>query len=191
MSLTIPAFLAVIALIVAMATYRSIRRGGARFYTLEREAVLRRASFMLLVSVAFFLGAIGLLIYDRQQLALPSAADGGAANGAEATPTATVAIEAFPPTPTGVATLDPNLPPPTPTSMICRAVVEGTSGSGLTLRESPGGPEIRVLLDGTILILMDTEPVQDDNFLWRQVRTVSGDEGWAADEFLTISDDCQ
>jgi hypothetical protein len=190
MSLTVPLILTFIAFIVAFATYRSIRRGGARFYTLEREAILRRASYTLLISVVFFLAAIGLLIYYGQQLT-PLGATGSEANGTEVAPTETVAVEAFPPTPTGTSTPDHNLPPPTPTSMICRAVVEGTSGSGLTLRESPGGPEIRVLLDGTILILTDAEPVQDDTFLWRQVRTVGGDEGWAADEFLTISDDCR
>ena len=42
-ALIIPIALSFAGFLLAIATYQGIRRGGARFYTLEREAVLRRA----------------------------------------------------------------------------------------------------------------------------------------------------
>ena len=42
-----PILLFVGAVLATFFTYRNIRRGGARFYTLEREIVLRRAGLML------------------------------------------------------------------------------------------------------------------------------------------------
>ena len=65
--LLLPILLAAIGFVVALVAYRGIRRGGARFYTLEREAMLRRASFSLLLSVLLFLAAISLLMLERQQ----------------------------------------------------------------------------------------------------------------------------
>jgi hypothetical protein len=62
--LTIPLIISIVALIAALSAYRGIRRGGARFYTLEREAMLRRASFSLLASMLLFLGAVGLMTYN-------------------------------------------------------------------------------------------------------------------------------
>ena len=59
----IPLGLAFLGLILAFVTYRNIRRGGARFYTLEREHMLRRAMLTLAGTVFFFMLAIGYLIY--------------------------------------------------------------------------------------------------------------------------------
>ena len=41
--LFLPILLFVAALVATFLTYRNIRRGGARFYTLEREIILRWA----------------------------------------------------------------------------------------------------------------------------------------------------
>jgi hypothetical protein len=76
--------------------------------------------------------------------------------------------------------------PPWATAVTCRAVVEGTTGAGLTLQETPGGEEITVLPDGTVLILLEAEPVTAENLTWRNVRTVTGEEGWVAEDFLIL-----
>ncbi len=58
----IPLALAFAGFVAAIAAYRDIQRGSARFYTLERESVLRRAGFILMGSALLFSAAIGLLI---------------------------------------------------------------------------------------------------------------------------------
>ena len=63
----LPLALAVAGLVAALMTYRGIRRGGARYYTLEREAMLRRATFTLFGSVVLFIAAIGFLVYQQRQ----------------------------------------------------------------------------------------------------------------------------
>jgi hypothetical protein len=189
MTISLPIGMAVIALIMALSAYRGIRRGGARFYTLEREAILRRASFSLIASVVLFVASVGVLVYDRQQL--PTDGAEVVENGVVATATPDAALETFPPTETPEPTADPDVPTATPTSILCRGVVQGTSGSGLTLRETPGGAEVVVLPEGEIVILMDAEPVVQDDITWRQVRTVGQREGWVAETFLTISDECR
>jgi hypothetical protein len=189
MTISLPIGLAVIALILALSAYRGIRRGGARFYTLEREAILRRASFSLIASVVLFIASVGVLVYERQQLSAGEVEV--VENGVAVTPTPETALETFPPTETPEPTADPDVPTATPTAIICRAVVQGTSGSGLTLRETPGGTEVVVLPEGEIVILADAEPVVQDDIVWRQVRTVGQREGWVAETFLTISDECR
>jgi hypothetical protein len=188
--LTIPLVITIIAIIAALSAYRGIKRGGARFYTLEREAMLRRASFTLLASILLFLGAVGLITYNYQQL--QGQGNGTTVDTEEGVVTTTpeTVIETSPPTATITPTVDPNIPTPTATSVICRAVVDGTAGGGLTLRDTPGGEEITILPDGTIVNLLETEPVQANNFTWRNVRTVAREEGWVVEDFLTIGD-CQ
>jgi len=190
-SYLIPLALALAGLVAALATYRGIRRGGARYYTLEREAMLRRASLTLLTSVLLFGAAIGVLIYQQQQ-ALPETVlepVAGEEGLVEATVTPTVALEQFPPTAT--PTPDIELPTPTPTVVVCRAIVEGTSGNGLTLRDVPGGTELAILPDGSVLTVMDDAPQESGGFTWRKVRLVGGDEGWVAEDFLTIRAPCE
>lgn len=187
--ITIPVILTIVAVFVALAAYRGIRRGGARFYTLERETMLRRASFTLIGSVVLFLIAIGLMIYNYQQMTNENVVTIDESEGAVATVTTEPELQTQPPTPTPTPTADPNIPTATPTPVICRAIVDGTAGSGLTLREAPSGPEISILPDGTILTLvMEEEPEEVNNFTWRKVRTVSQEEGWVVEEFLTIGD---
>jgi hypothetical protein len=183
---------------MAFSTYRSIRRGGARFYTLEREAMLRRAMLTLAASVFFFMLAVGYLIYTDQPASVTEEpAEGEVVEGEEgetavtATPE-TLELETFPPTPTITATPDVNIPTVTPTPIICRAVVEGTSGNGLTLRDVPGGAEIVILPDGSILTLYQDEAAQESGgFLWRKVKSITGEEGWVAEDFIRIGAPCE
>lgn len=186
--LTIPLIITVVAFVAALAAYRGIRRGGARFYTLEREAMLRRASFTLLASILLFLGAVGLMTYNYQQLLNQGGSTTIETEEGVVTTTPEPVIETSPPTPTMTPTPDPNFPTPTATPVICRAIVDGTAGGGLTLRDAPGGEEITILPDGTIVSLLDTEPVEANDFTWLNIRTVAREEGWVVEDFLTIGD---
>ena len=186
--ITIPIILTIAAVIVALSAYRGVRRGAARFYTLERESMLRRASFTLLGSILLFLAAIALLVYGQQQLV-------GDETGAEdeggpiaVTATSEPGLQTQPPTPTLTPTPDPNIPTATATSVICRAIVDGTSGSGLTLRDAPGGADVAILPDGSILTLLDDAPEEANGFIWRSVRSVAREEGWVVEDFLKIGD---
>ncbi|MBE2225047.1 MAG: SH3 domain-containing protein [Anaerolineae bacterium] len=194
----IPLGLAFLGLIMAFSTYRNIRRGGARFYTLEREAVLRRSMLYLAASVFFFMLAIGYLIYtDQPATTAEDPVEGQVVEGegeetAVTTTPDTLELETFPPTPTITATPDINIPTATPTPIICRAVVEGTSGNGLTLRDTPGGGEVIILPDGSILTLYQEEAAQESGgFLWRKVKSITGEEGWVAEDFIRIGAPCE
>lgn len=192
-SLLIPLALTVAALVAAATAYRGIRRGSARFYSLEREAILRRAGFTLAASVFLFLATIALLIYNQQQL---TTVDGETATEAvvedgEPTATPTVLFESVPPTFTPTPTPDPNAPQPTPTPFVRRGVIEGTGGSGAYLREGPGTntETVEILDDGAIVTLLDGEnPTEANGYTWIKVRTIAGAEGWVANLFLTVSD---
>jgi hypothetical protein len=184
-------FLAVAGIVAALASYRGIRRGGARFYTLEREAMLRRAGYTLLGSALFFMAAIGLLLFERQQMLAPE--DDPASEAlveTMSTPTPTTFFEDRPPTETPSPTPDPDQPTATPTPLICRAQITDTGGNGLTLRIAPGGDEIVILPEGSLVILLEDEPVSAGGFTWRYVRVTGGSEGWVAQEFLTIGSTC-
>lgn len=189
----IPIVLTLTGLFAAIATYRGIRRGGARFYTLEREAILRRASITLAGSVLFFLAAIGLLFNQLQQTSEQEAAAAGAVIPGVETATPQPEIEALPPTPSPSPTEDTSLPTATPTPIICRALVQGTQGNGLLLRQTPGGDEITTLPEATLITLALDEPPQESNGLvWRKVSSVvTGQEGWVAQDFLEIEPGCE
>ncbi len=58
--------LTIAGLIGMIYTYSSIRRGGARVYSLEREIILRRATSALFISTLLFLGAVALLVVQGQ-----------------------------------------------------------------------------------------------------------------------------
>ncbi len=184
--ITIPIILAIAAVIAALSAYRGIRRGAARFYTLERESMLRRASFTLLGSMLLFIAAIALLVYGQQQLSAGDAADESGPIAVTATPEP--GLQTQPPTPSPTATTDPAIPTATPTAIICRAIVDGTAGSGLTLREAPGGADLAILPDGSILTLLDDAPQEANGFIWRSVRTVAREEGWVVEDFLKIGE---
>jgi uncharacterized membrane protein len=185
----IPLALAFLGIIAAFASYRDIKRGGARFYTLEREAILRRASLTLVGSMLLFIAAIGLLVLDRQQTVEPPL-EGEVVEGV-VTVTPTPVVEQFPPLPTETATPDLSFPTATPTRPICRAVVEGTFGNGLTLRSEPGGEQISILAEADLVTVLDQTPTSANGIEWRQVRSLFGDEGWVAAEFLTLGTGCE
>lgn len=190
--LFLPFILAAAAIVAAFATYRGIRRGGARYYTLERESLLRQASLMLAGSTLLFLGAITLLVMQQQQIVAEESNNGDAEVTPEANSPAveeTPELNNLPPLPTETPLPGPTL---TPTSLICRGSVEGTFDNGLTLRETPGGTEIDVLAEASIVtILTEEETVEANGFVWRKVRSLFGDEGWVADEFLTLGLGCE
>ena len=193
--LFLPILLFVAALVATFLTYRNIRRGGARFYTLEREIILRRAAFTLVMAAVLYTATLGLLYYQRQQVAAElnpaeettggEAADG--LGGPQVT-TPTVVFEQVPPTATATSTTPQ--PTMTPTPVVCRAVVEGTSGSGIYLRDAPQGEELVILAEGTLLTVLEDAPVEAGGFVWRKVREVGGEEGWAAEDYLTIRAPC-
>ncbi len=186
----IPLVLTSLGFITAFSAYRGIRRGGARFYTLEREAILRRARLTLTMSVLLFLAAISVLVYDRQPAGSEDAAAPGGSLDGLVTLTPTPFMEQFPPLATPTATPDPSIPTPTATPAICRAVVE--SVNGLILRDAPGGQQIDILPDGSILTLINSEPAVDVNgIIWRKVRPVIGDEGWVSAAFIIIGAPCE
>lgn len=200
--LILPIFLAFAGVAAAFLTYRGIRRGGARYYTLERESLLRQASLTLLISTLLFLGAVGLLAYNQQQLTAPEGEpvldEDGETNGganAEAAPDQAPAEEGtpevnnLPPLPTETPLPGPS---PTPTALICRALVEGTFDNGLTLRDSPGGGEIVILAEASILTVLTNEaPAEANGLTWRKVRSLLGDEGWVAVDFITLGEGCE
>jgi hypothetical protein len=72
------------------------------------------------------------------------------------------------------------------TAVTCRAIVNGTAASGLTLRETLTGEGVTTLPDGTVLVLLETEPAVVEGFTWRNVQTLDGEEGWVIEDFLTI-----
>lgn len=190
--LFLPILLFVGAVAATFFTYRNIRRGGARFYTLEREIVLRRALVSLVAAAALFTAALGLMYFQRQQLiaaSLPPAEE-EAADGVSGPQviTPTPLLEVFPPSPEPTS-LTPQ-PTATVTPTVCRAVVEGSGGNGIYLRDAPQGTELVILAEGTLLTVLEDEPVQAGDFVWRKVRAVGGEEGWAADSFLTIRQPC-
>lgn len=189
----LPILLFVGAALATFLTYRNIRRGGARFYTLEREIVLRRAAFTLLVAAVLYSAALALLYYQRSQLiaaSLPPTGEEGAAEGTNApiVTTPTTMLEIFPPSPEPTS-LTPE-PTVTVTPTVCRAVVEGSGGNGIYLRDAPQGAELVILQEGTLLTVLEDAPVQAGDFTWRKVRAVGGEEGWAAQEFLNIRAPC-
>jgi uncharacterized membrane protein len=187
--LFVPLALAFLGIVTTFISYRDIKRGGARFYTLEREAILRRASLTLIGSMLLFVAAIGFLILQQQPTAVPPA-EGEVIEGV-ITITPTPVVEQFPPLPTETATPDLSFPTATPTRPICRAVIEGTFGNGLTLRSEPGGEQISILAEADLVTVIDQAPTTANGIEWRQVRSLFGDEGWVAAEFLTLGTGCE
>jgi hypothetical protein len=76
----------------------------------------------------------------------------------------------------------------TPTATPVPAVVRGTGGQGVFLRDAPGldGKKIASLQEGDIVEVLGP-PVEKDGTLWIPVRTDSGFEGWMALEFCATA----
>ena len=79
----------------------------------------------------------------------------------------------------------PTAAPQTPTPDLPHAVVSNTRGIGLTVRETPGGAELSIIPDGTILTLLPQAPLEANGFVWQQVMLPDGRAGWAATDFFT------
>jgi hypothetical protein len=188
-----PIGLSAVAIFLVILTYQNIRRGGARVYTLERETILRRATFALVGSTLLFLAAVGLLIFERQQLLSIDAAEAGEQVEGVVTATPTPELGVFPPTPSATPTVDSTLPTATATPLVCRAVVAETGGNGLTLRDSPGGDEVTILAESSLVqLVLEEEPQELNGFTWVKVRAVVGGvEGWVAESFLELGPGCQ
>ena len=187
--------LIVLALVIFLVAYSGIRQGGSRVYSLEREAVLQRASATMFAGAAILIATIGWLYYENPPPVLvPDTVEEIATQTAAVPPTATPApgetqfnqiplIETVTMTPT----IDPNLPTATPTPVIIRAFVKDTGGSGLRMRDQPGGEEILVLDENEFVTVLQEEGTREQGgFTWVKVRTFLGDEGWVAEVFLEI-----
>lgn len=73
------------------------------------------------------------------------------------------------------------------TAVTHHAVVTDTGDYGLTLRDSPNGNPIAVISEGSIVELSDRPPVELDGFVWQEINTLDGQNGWVVTEFLTYS----
>ncbi len=83
----------------------------------------------------------------------------------------------------------PPIPTPAPvtaTPDLPHAIVTGTQGIGLTVREVPGGAELAIYPEGSVLTLLEEQPLEQDGYLWHRVRTPDGEVGWAAEDFFTL-----
>lgn len=93
--------------------------------------------------------------------------------------------DAYPPE---VLAQEPDVVQPTAvaTPQFPQAIVFGTQGIGLTLRSQPGGGELAILPDGTVVGLLPAEPVEQGGVLWRNVRAADGREGWVGADYLVM-----
>ncbi|MGB7539975.1 MAG: SH3 domain-containing protein [Anaerolineales bacterium] len=143
-------------------------------------------------------GVVGLALLAAWAGTTPAAAPA-------AVPTAGTLEPILLPTASNTLTLEPSLtlsatvsPPPsptpkpsatlTPTATPVPAVVRGTGGQGVFLRDAPGldGKKIASLQEGDIVEVLGP-PVEKDGTRWVPVRTDSGLEGWMALEFCATA----
>lgn len=196
---TLPIILAILGAIAAISAYRGIGRGGSRFYQLERDALLRRASFTLLAAIVLFSTSVGLLVYQQSNMVVADdvveTTETAVAAVAVETPSilTPVVIENAPPTLQIFATETPNpdLPTLTPTPKLKNGLIVGTGESGVWLRPDPSteGEPIERLQDNSFLRVLPTEMVEANGFEWINVRTIGGQEGWVAAIFVEIVDE--
>jgi hypothetical protein len=97
------------------------------------------------------------------------------------TPTPTATPTATPTdTPTPTPTLTPSITPfPTPVP----AIIAGTGGAGLLLRQSPDGPVITALREGTRVDLTYQRQIVG-GLEWSLVLTEDGRQGWVVTRYL-------
>jgi len=134
-------------------------------------------SVIVLTSMLSLGGAILVItpIPTPTVTALPSATPTATLTGTPTmTPTSTASV-----TPTSTATQ-----PPASTPTPSQGLIFGTGGVGVMLRESPNGPSLGGLFDGTRLEIIGG-PLTIENNVWWEVRTTSGQEGWVLGDFLT------
>lgn len=80
----------------------------------------------------------------------------------------------------------PTLPPVLPTPNFPRAFVRNTDGAGAVLRQSPGGDEMAVVPEGSLVFLLEDDPASRGERDWRRVQLLGGLRGWLATDFLEI-----
>ncbi len=143
-------------------------------------------------------GIIGIALLAAWAVTLPAAAPATApAAGTPSPILLPTASSTFTlsPSVTLTATISPlpsHTPKPsatlTPTGTPVPAVVRGTGGQGVFLRDGPGldGKKIASLQEGDIVEVLGP-PVEKDGTLWIPVRTDSGLEGWMALEFCATA----
>jgi hypothetical protein len=134
-------------------------------------------SVIILMSMLSLGGAILVITPPPTPTAtsLPSATPTATASG---TPTVT-------PTATSTSTPTPTItPPPTSTATPSLGMIFGTGGVGVMLRESPNGPSLGGLFDGTRLEIIGG-PIELEGSVWWQVRIPSGQEGWVLGDYLS------
>ena len=110
------------------------------------------------------------------------------------TPTSTLTPTITPsltPTQTSTATLTPTFTPtqspipPTPTPTPVLAIVNVPGFDGARIRETPQGPTITVIANGTVVQLF-ADSVSIDGVLWYHVLTPDGVEGWIVGQLLNL-----
>lgn len=81
----------------------------------------------------------------------------------------------------------PTLQPAASTPDLPRAYVRDTGGAGVVLRQSPGGAEIAIVPEGSLVFLLQDSPEQQaEGLVWRHVRLLGELSGWLATEFLEV-----
>lgn len=98
--------------------------------------------------------------------------------------------------PSGQAGLSglPGLPLPGASSLRLPAdlkslvMVQSTDGEGLWVRREPAGEAIRTWPDATPMFVTGEDQVADER-VWRPVRTLDGQTGWAAADYLVPADE--
>lgn len=69
------------------------------------------------------------------------------------------------------------------------AIVTGTGGAGLPVRQEPNGEVITVNEEGSlVLVLDDVDPIEVGGVTWRKIQGNGGNLGWVVAEFLDIWD---
>lgn len=199
---TLPIILAVVGIFAGLMAQRGIRRGGARYYALERDAMLRRASLTLMASIFFFVASVGWLVYNQratEQAAVEEESAEATVQALVETQTAAqpvqtdgdaptpVVVQDFPPTPEPAEPTE-SVPTDTPEPPLRAGLIEGTAGSGVYMREGPGTEyaDILILNDGDFIELLEEEPVEANGYTWLKVRDIAFQEGWVADIFVAV-----
>lgn len=111
----------------------------------------------------------------------------------EIAPSATVELltptSAITPTATVVLTVGtpPATIPPTEIRPGALVLVVETGGAGLRLRElaTTNAAVVTTVREGTVLTVLDG-PEEADDYVWWQVRTPDGEEGWGASNWLAL-----
>jgi hypothetical protein len=102
------------------------------------------------------------------------------------TPSETPTYTPEPPTPTPTETITPSPTiPGVPIEIGGLALVVGTEGLGISIREGPSSETVRrgVLRDGDLAEIIGG-PEESEEYIWWQIRSFTGVEGWAVDQFL-------